>query len=67
MQELLISCVGLGGDTDSVASIALGLASLSSDYKIDQHSELLVGWEHGPFGMDYLRALDQRVFTKYFP
>ena len=65
MRELLRACVAFGGDTDSVAAIALGLASLSQEFVNDLPASLLEGLENGPFGRDWLIALDAR-FAAHF-
>lgn len=65
MRELLRACVAFGGDTDSVAAIALGLASLSPEFKNDLPASLLEGLENGPFGRDWLIALDSRLAARF--
>lgn len=65
MRELLRACVAFGGDTDSVAAIALGLAALSPEFTDDLPASLSDGLENGPFGRDWLRALDARLQLRF--
>lgn len=55
---LLRECIEFGGDTDSVAAIALGLASLSPEYAADLPAALHAGLEDGPYGRHFLQSLD---------
>ncbi len=64
MAKLLKACVALGGDTDSTAAIALGLASLSIEYTNDLPESLHSTLENGAYGRDFLRALDERIEAK---
>jgi len=61
LAALLVACVALGGDTDSVAALALGLASLSPEYARDLPPELVAGLEDGPFGAGFLQGLEARL------
>ncbi|MBK6856751.1 MAG: ADP-ribosylglycohydrolase family protein [Microthrixaceae bacterium] len=63
LAELLRGCVDLGGDVDTVATIALASASWSVDYDNDIPTVLIEGLESGPFGIDYLKELDQQIMT----
>lgn len=65
MRELLRACIAFGGDTDSVAAIAFGLASLSPEFVNDLPASLPEGLENGPFGRDWLIALDSRLATHF--
>lgn len=65
MRALLRACVAFGGDTDSVAAIALGLASLSGEFTDDLPPSLHDGLENGPYGRDWLRALDARLAARF--
>jgi ADP-ribosylglycohydrolase len=67
MSGLLRECVEFGGDVDSVAAIALGLASLSIDYASDLPPALEAGLEDGPYGRTWLRALDRRLAERFLP
>ena len=64
MTSLLKACVTLGGDTDSTAAIALGLASLSSEHADDLPASLHAALENGAYGRDFLRSLDKRIETR---
>lgn len=65
MSSLLIDCVNYGGDVDSVAAIALGLASLSSEYENDIDHNLLNSLENGNYGLNFLKQLDKKLQQKY--
>jgi len=65
MGDLLRSCVAFGGDTDSVAAIALGLASLSHEFVDDLPASLHAGLENAAYGRDWLDALDARLVARY--
>jgi ADP-ribosylglycohydrolase len=61
LTAILTRCIEFGGDVDSVAAIAMAAASGCGDIKQDLPQHLLEGLENGPFGRDYLIALDSRV------
>ncbi len=63
--NILRHSVALGGDVDSVAAIALGLASLSTAYQRDLPEHLYTGLEQGNYGMAYLRELDARLSAQF--
>lgn len=67
MTEVLHNSIGLGGDTDSVASIALGIASLSEEYENDLPKELLLELEYGNYryGVGFLNELNHELAEKY--
>ncbi len=65
ISDLLIDCVNYGGDVDSVAAIALGLASLSPEYEKDINQNLLNSLENGNFGFDFLKNFDKKLQEKY--
>lgn len=64
-KALLLACVDLGGDTDSVAAIALGLASLSREYDRDLPQALFDDLERGAFGSEYLRQIDNALSLRF--
>lgn len=64
LSSLLQSCIAFTGDTDTVATIALGAASCSSEYKNDLPQALIYGLENGKYGRDYLEALDVELEKK---
>ena len=63
--DLLLDAVNLGGDVDSVAAIAMGLASLSVEYVNDIPPQLANELESGPFGQTYLRTLDVSLQQRF--
>lgn len=65
MSRLLQECVEFGGDVDSVAAIALGLASLAPDYSRDIPFNLVEGLESGAYGSKFLAELDARLAEKF--
>jgi len=65
MKEILQKSVAFGGDTDTVASIAVGLASLSPLIKKDLPKNLMSGLERGKFGADFLKKQDKRLRNKF--
>jgi hypothetical protein len=65
MSELLVDCINSGGDVDSVAAIAMGLASLSPEYVADIPEVLQVGLEAGAYGASFLAGLDAALARKF--
>lgn len=61
LSQLLIDCVHHGGDVDSVAAVAVGLASLSAEYTNDLPSSLYDGLEQGAYGLAFLQNLDRQL------
>ncbi|MDK1285854.1 ADP-ribosylglycohydrolase family protein [Pseudoalteromonas umbrosa] len=55
--ELLIKSVAFGGDVDTVAACALGIASLSEEYVNDLPAFLYEELENKQYGKDYLIKL----------
>lgn len=64
MTELLRTCVAYTGDVDTVAAIACGAASASSEIRQDIPVCLIDGLENGAYGRDFLTALDKRWSDK---
>lgn len=58
--DLLRNCVDFTGDVDTVAAIALGAASCSKDFADDLPAFLSNDLENGPYGRDYIAALDAK-------
>ena len=58
---LLKTAVALGGDTDTVAAMAMFSASLCLDIEADLPAALFEGLESGAYGRSYLQALDSRL------
>ena len=66
LSALLQKAISFGGDVDSVAAIAVGVASCSSQqFLSDLPEHLILGLEDGDFGGTYLKALDEKLLTKY--
>jgi ADP-ribosyl-[dinitrogen reductase] hydrolase len=67
MLEVLKEAAGLGGDTDTVAAIACGLASCSDEMlrDFDRRPFLRSKFEKGDFGLPYLADLDVKLFEKF--
>tara|TARA_Y100001960_G_C14783007_1_gene888292 strand:+ start:993 stop:1835 length:843 start_codon:yes stop_codon:yes gene_type:complete len=63
--EILINSIELGGDTDSVASITLGLASLSSQFTNDLPEFLYADLENEKYGKDYILELENKLKKKF--
>ena len=61
--RLLKATVALGGDTDTVAAIALFSGSLCTDMPNDLPTALYDGLENGPYGLAFLRDMDDRLRT----
>lgn len=61
LTEVLHNAVQLGGDTDSVAAIACGIASFSNEYVKDFPEFLIRDLENGQYGRDYLIGLDEKL------
>lgn len=64
LHTILRAAVDLRGDTDSVAALAVGLASLNRDVKNDLPVSLFDGFEKGDFGADFLYDLETRLRAK---
>ncbi len=61
LTEVLDKSVKLGGDTDSVASIACGIAFFSNEYAKNFPDFLERDIENGPYGKDYLVKLSEKL------
>lgn len=61
LSDILVRCVGYGGDVDTAASIALAAASGSVEVAQDLPRHLIDGLENGPYGREYLVGLDARL------
>lgn len=66
LSEILKTSVGYGGDTDTVATIAVGLGSMSNYIVKDLPKALVAGLENGKFGTDFLRKEDSRLQARFF-
>lgn len=61
--DILDKSIKLGGDTDSVASIALGLASLSNQFKKELPDFLFTELENLEYGKDYIEKLENNLYN----
>lgn len=66
LSEVLVNCVKFAGDTDTIATIAMGPASLCKELKYDIPQCLVDGLENGPYGRDYIIGLDKQLLSKEF-
>lgn len=65
LSEILIRCVAFGGDTDTVASIALGIINTSNQFENDLSPALFHGLENNRYGYDYLLDTQGKLYGKY--
>lgn len=63
LSEVLRGAIQFGGDTDSVAAIALGIASARMPNDLPQI--LSNKLENGPYGRDYLKTLGAQLMETY--
>lgn len=63
LSELLKDCIAFTGDVDTVAAIALAAASCSDEIAQDLPEHLIAGLENGPYGKDYIIALDRKLMS----
>lgn len=61
LSGLLRDSIALGGDTDTVAAIAMFSGSLCDDIAADLPPVLYDGLEDGPYGRGFLHGLDDRL------
>lgn len=64
LSQLLRDAVALGGDTDTVAAMAMFSASLCQDVSADLLQVLYDDLEDGPYGLAFLRTLDQDLLKR---
>ncbi|SHO59174.1 ADP-ribosylglycohydrolase family protein [Vibrio quintilis] len=65
LSDLIIQCVSLGGDTDSVASIAAGLATCFEEYDQSLPVNMINALDESSYGVHYLQALDNKLYSVY--
>lgn len=63
--DMLKTAIRMGGDVDSIASIALGLASLKDDVKVNYSKQLIFNLENVKYGRDYFIELDKKLLELY--
>jgi len=61
LSECLKECIDYTGDVDSIAAMALGIGSCCKEIENDLPQHLYEGLENGPYGLDYLRSLDEKL------
>lgn len=59
-KDILVQSCSLTGDTDSVAAVAMGIASLY-DYHRNLPKQLINGLENEKYGLDYLIDVDKKI------
>jgi ADP-ribosylglycohydrolase len=64
MSHMLLDAVNFGGDVDTVASLALAIASNSDEVENDLPWKLTYGMEGGEYGKMYLKKIDQLLLGK---
>ncbi len=65
MADILKQCVAYGGDTDTVATVAMAAASCSSQIEQNLPRHLVENLEDGTYGASYLRILDQNLLERF--
>lgn len=65
MSDLLKACIGVTGDVDTVATIALGIAAHCEEYTDDMPQVLVNTLENGVYGRDYLCDLDKHLQRQF--
>jgi ADP-ribosylglycohydrolase len=58
MSSILRACIDFGGDTDTVAAIAMGVGSCFEEIEQNLPAHFKEHLENGPYGRDYLTKLD---------
>lgn len=61
MSAILRTCIDYGGDTDTVAAIALGAASCYEEIEQDLPQQLYDKLENGAYGRDFLIGLNSAL------
>ncbi len=64
LSSILQACVNYGGDTDTVAAIALRAASCYEEIEQDLGGRLYDDLENGPYGRDFLIELDSALMGR---
>lgn len=65
LYSIIDKSILMGGDTESVASIACGIASQSSEFNQDLPDFMYSDLENNTYGKDYLMTLDKLLFEKF--
>lgn len=61
MSQLLKTCIDFTGDVDTIAAIAAGPASCSTEIEQDTPENLILTLENGKYGKDFILELDQKL------
>ncbi len=61
LSTLLKECIALGGDTDTVASIAIGIAVCFPEYEDDIPAELINSLDEPNYGVTFLNDLSKQL------
>jgi ADP-ribosyl-[dinitrogen reductase] hydrolase len=64
LSAMLQECIAFEGDVDTVASIAMGAASMSREIERDIPPVLVAQLEDGPYGRTYIEELDEKLLVK---
>ncbi|MBE7383038.1 MAG: ADP-ribosylglycohydrolase family protein [Leptolyngbya sp. SIO1E4] len=64
LSEILKACIAFTGDVDTVATIALGAASCSTEITQDIPAVLIETLENSTYGLEYLQDLDQQLMQQ---
>lgn len=67
LADMLKHCIDVGGDTDSLAALAMAIGSSSNEIKNNLPIHLYDALENGPRGKDYIVTLDNVINNVYFP
>lgn len=67
LADMLKHCIDVGGDTDSLAAIAMAIGSCSREIENNLPQHLYDVLENGPRGRDYITNLDNVINNVYFP
>jgi ADP-ribosylglycohydrolase len=65
LSEVLLMGVALGGDVDTVCTIAMSAGSFCRELAKDIPLALIDGLEKGPYGLDFLKKLDAQLMDKF--
>lgn len=65
LADLLKDCIAFTGDVDTVAAIAMGIASVSKYHEKNLPENLFHKLEHGTYGFTYLSNLDADLLNKF--
>lgn len=65
LSEVITRCISFGGDTDTVAAIATGAASVAMWIKNDIPDIMYTKLENGMYGKSFLQSLDRKLFSTY--